>query len=178
MHLPFPHKWYVFRPSHSSRFDYPNNIWWWVQVIKFLVILRFIIKLKILWGDIHDIRIHVLGAENFRQQVTFLESSERLPEVTDPVGCPHNLGWCGDDDWRHYPNLIAPMTVSVEGCKRNKEVVRQSRILCVYVTLVHLQTQFLCCQMFVTQSRSVTGSMEMCASLIDCDAFVHNRLVL
>jgi hypothetical protein len=25
------------RPYHSSRFDYPNNIWWWVQVIKFLV---------------------------------------------------------------------------------------------------------------------------------------------
>jgi hypothetical protein len=22
------------RPSHSSQFDYPNNIWWWVQVIK------------------------------------------------------------------------------------------------------------------------------------------------
>jgi hypothetical protein len=25
------------RLSHSSRFDYPSNIWWWVQVIKFLV---------------------------------------------------------------------------------------------------------------------------------------------
>jgi hypothetical protein len=23
------------RLSHSSRFDHPNNIWWWVQVIKF-----------------------------------------------------------------------------------------------------------------------------------------------
>jgi hypothetical protein len=32
-----PHTCYMPRPSHSSRFDYPNNIWWWVQVIKFLV---------------------------------------------------------------------------------------------------------------------------------------------
>jgi hypothetical protein len=24
-------------PSHSSRFDYPNNIWWWAQDIKFPV---------------------------------------------------------------------------------------------------------------------------------------------
>jgi hypothetical protein len=28
----FPHTCYMPRPSHSSRFDYPNNIWWWVQV--------------------------------------------------------------------------------------------------------------------------------------------------
>jgi hypothetical protein len=27
----FPHMRYMPRPSHSSRFDYPNNIWWWVQ---------------------------------------------------------------------------------------------------------------------------------------------------
>jgi hypothetical protein len=33
----FPHTCYMPRPSHYSRFDYPNNIWWWVQVIKFLV---------------------------------------------------------------------------------------------------------------------------------------------
>jgi hypothetical protein len=25
------------RPTHSSRFDYPDNIWWWVQVIKFRI---------------------------------------------------------------------------------------------------------------------------------------------
>jgi hypothetical protein len=24
-------------PFHSSRFDYPNNIWWWVQVTKFYI---------------------------------------------------------------------------------------------------------------------------------------------
>jgi hypothetical protein len=33
----FPHTCYMPRPSHSSRFHYPNNIWWWLQVIKFLV---------------------------------------------------------------------------------------------------------------------------------------------
>jgi hypothetical protein len=33
----FPHTGYMSRPSHSSRFDYPNIIWRWVQVIKFLV---------------------------------------------------------------------------------------------------------------------------------------------
>jgi hypothetical protein len=31
------------RPSHS-RFYYPNNIWWWVPVIKFLVITRLKVK--------------------------------------------------------------------------------------------------------------------------------------
>jgi hypothetical protein len=25
------------RPSHSSWFDHPNNIWWAVQIIKLLV---------------------------------------------------------------------------------------------------------------------------------------------
>jgi hypothetical protein len=33
----FAHTCYMPRPSHSSRFDYPNNIWRWVQVIKLLV---------------------------------------------------------------------------------------------------------------------------------------------
>jgi hypothetical protein len=33
----FPHTCYMSRPSHSSRLDYPNNNWWRVQVIKFLV---------------------------------------------------------------------------------------------------------------------------------------------
>jgi hypothetical protein len=28
------------RPSHSSRFDYLNNIWWWEQVIKFAITVR------------------------------------------------------------------------------------------------------------------------------------------
>jgi hypothetical protein len=26
------------RPPHYSWFDHPNNIWWWVQIIMFLVI--------------------------------------------------------------------------------------------------------------------------------------------
>jgi hypothetical protein len=33
----FPHTCYMPRQCYSSRFDYPNNIWWWTQVIKFLV---------------------------------------------------------------------------------------------------------------------------------------------
>jgi hypothetical protein len=32
----FLHTCYMPRPSHSSRFNYSNNIWWWVQVFKFL----------------------------------------------------------------------------------------------------------------------------------------------
>jgi hypothetical protein len=39
----FPRTCYMPRPSHSSRFDYPNNIWRWVQVIKFLVMYTTII---------------------------------------------------------------------------------------------------------------------------------------
>ena len=35
-----PRTCYVPRPSHSSRFDYPNNIWWGVQIIK-LIIMYF-----------------------------------------------------------------------------------------------------------------------------------------
>ena len=31
---PLPHTRYMHRPSHSSRFDHPNNIWWAVQIIK------------------------------------------------------------------------------------------------------------------------------------------------
>jgi len=32
-----PHTRYMPRPSHSSRFYYPNNIWWAVQIIKLLI---------------------------------------------------------------------------------------------------------------------------------------------
>jgi hypothetical protein len=32
-----PHTCCMPRPSYSSRFDHPNNIWWWVQVSKFLL---------------------------------------------------------------------------------------------------------------------------------------------
>ena len=31
---PLPRPYYIPRPSHSSRFDHPNNIWWAVQIIK------------------------------------------------------------------------------------------------------------------------------------------------
>jgi len=33
---PLPHTCYMLHPSHSSRFDHPNNIWWAVQIIKLL----------------------------------------------------------------------------------------------------------------------------------------------
>ena len=36
--FPLPHKCYMPRPSHSSRLDRPNNIWWGVQIIKILII--------------------------------------------------------------------------------------------------------------------------------------------
>ena len=42
----------------------------------------------------HD-RILVLGVENFRQQVKFLESSDGLPDLTAAVEYPHNQGWRG-----------------------------------------------------------------------------------
>ena len=32
-----PHTWYMARPSHSSQFNYPNNIGWWIQFIKLLI---------------------------------------------------------------------------------------------------------------------------------------------
>jgi hypothetical protein len=35
---PLPHTCYMFRPSHSSRLDHPNNICWGVQIIKLLII--------------------------------------------------------------------------------------------------------------------------------------------
>jgi hypothetical protein len=38
----FPRTCYLSRPSHCSRFDYPNNIWWWVQVLYYIQILNVI----------------------------------------------------------------------------------------------------------------------------------------
>ena len=32
------HTCYMSRPSHSSRFHHPNNIWWCVQIIKLLIV--------------------------------------------------------------------------------------------------------------------------------------------
>jgi len=34
---PLPHRRYMPRPSHSSRFDHPNNIWCGVQIINLLI---------------------------------------------------------------------------------------------------------------------------------------------
>ena len=34
---PLPQTCYMPRPSHSSLFDHPNNIWWGVESIKFLI---------------------------------------------------------------------------------------------------------------------------------------------
>ena len=33
---PLPHMCYMFRPSHSSQFYHPKNIWWAVQISKLL----------------------------------------------------------------------------------------------------------------------------------------------
>ena len=38
---PLHHTRYISRPSHSSRFDHPDNIWWGVQIIK-LLIMQFL----------------------------------------------------------------------------------------------------------------------------------------
>ena len=35
-HLQPPHTCHMSHPSHSSWFDDPNNVWWWVQIIKLL----------------------------------------------------------------------------------------------------------------------------------------------
>jgi len=37
LYTPLPHTCYMSRPSHSSRFDHPNNIWWGIQIIKLLI---------------------------------------------------------------------------------------------------------------------------------------------
>jgi len=34
---PLPHTCYMPRPSHASRFDHLNNIWWGVQIINVLI---------------------------------------------------------------------------------------------------------------------------------------------
>jgi len=40
IHLSSPHMCYTPRPSHSSRLNHPNKIWWGVQIIK-LIIMYF-----------------------------------------------------------------------------------------------------------------------------------------
>ena len=37
---PLPHTCYMPHPSHSSRFDHPNNIWWAVQIMNHIAIGR------------------------------------------------------------------------------------------------------------------------------------------
>jgi len=39
--FPLPHTHYMTHPSHSSRFYYPNNIGWVVQIIKLLIMYFF-----------------------------------------------------------------------------------------------------------------------------------------
>ena len=40
-----PHMRFMPRPSHSSRSDHPNNIWWEIQIIKLLIMWFFSIPL-------------------------------------------------------------------------------------------------------------------------------------
>ena len=37
LYTPVPHTCYMTRPSHYSRFDHANNIWWGGQISKFLI---------------------------------------------------------------------------------------------------------------------------------------------
>ena len=41
-----PHTCYIPRPSHSSLFDHPNNIWWGVNVMQLLVIPLLLLPYK------------------------------------------------------------------------------------------------------------------------------------
>jgi hypothetical protein len=38
VHLSFSHTCRMSRPSHSSRFDDPSNIWWGIQIMKLLCV--------------------------------------------------------------------------------------------------------------------------------------------
>jgi hypothetical protein len=51
IHLSSPYTCYLPHPSHSSRFDHSNNIWWGVKVIKFLIMQfsPFLCYLAHLW---------------------------------------------------------------------------------------------------------------------------------
>ena len=69
---------YMLRPSHSSRFDHPNNFGWGVQIIKYLImysflhsavtssLLRPIILLKSLFSNTLSLR----SSPNMRDQVS------------------------------------------------------------------------------------------------------------
>ena len=55
-----PHTRYMPRPSHSFWFDYPNNIWWAVQIIKLLVMYFsplpcYIVPLRPIYSPQHPI---------------------------------------------------------------------------------------------------------------------------
>ena len=61
---PIPHKCYMPRPSHSSRFDHPNNIWWAVQSLSssiccfFFPFPCYLISLRLKYLPQHHIHQH------------------------------------------------------------------------------------------------------------------------
>jgi hypothetical protein len=62
------------RPSHSSRFDQPNSIWWGVQIIQLFIMLFYalsfyLVRLRPKYSSQHPIRKH--------PQPTFLPQCER-----------------------------------------------------------------------------------------------------
>jgi len=71
---PLPHTCYMPRSSHSSRFDYPNNIWWGILLSKLLImhfslLINHLIPLKVKYSPQHPILKH--------PQPTFLPQCER-----------------------------------------------------------------------------------------------------
>ena len=74
LYTPLPHMLYMPHPSHSSRLNHPNNIWWVVQIIK-LLIMQFsplpcyLVTLRPKYSPQHHILKH--------PQTTFLPHSHR-----------------------------------------------------------------------------------------------------
>ena len=71
---PLPHTYYMPRPSHSSRFDHPNNIGWGVQFVNLLIMQLsplpyYLVPLRPKYSPQHPIFKH--------PQPTFLPQCER-----------------------------------------------------------------------------------------------------
>jgi len=85
---PLPNTCYMFRASHPSWFDYPKNIWWGVEIIKFLIMYLspfscYLVRLRPKYSSQHPILKY--------PQLTFLPQC-KWPRITPIHNC-RPRGW-------------------------------------------------------------------------------------
>jgi hypothetical protein len=100
---PVSHSCHTPRPSHSSQFDHPNNIWWEVQILKLLIMYssplpHYLVSLRTGTGvckcgnelQVYKMRVITLPAE----ELLAAQEERHAVDLQRPLKCVRKTGRC------------------------------------------------------------------------------------